>query len=232
MSDIRLLRPATGPLSDTFAEHAARYPARVARGDYAYCGQDFAWHTIADCPIRASNDGIADVRVDRDYGRHVVIPSPGFETLSAHLDEVYVQAGQYVTAGTLIGLMGSTGNAKGRHLHHELRVGGVQIDPLPHYLSAAEWAAAMTPIELPNPHREDPDMMQGYIEAPSGKPEERTFVLFGPGFYWEYKDTYPKRTKATQALKQISGADDASSILLTRAEADELKAAAHGQLIP
>ncbi|HWK26159.1 MAG TPA: M23 family metallopeptidase [Solirubrobacter sp.] len=146
MSDIQLLRPTTGPLSDTFAEHAARYPARVARGDYSYCGQDHAWHTPDDWPVYASHDGTVDVELhDPDYGHLVTIVSPlGYKTRYAHLSVVLVKPGQQIRAGHRLGTMGATGNARGIHLHHELIVNGMQTDPAPYYLSPADWAAAST----------------------------------------------------------------------------------------
>jgi len=146
---IALLRPTTGPLSDTFAEHAARYPSRVAVGNYAYCGQDFGRRRDHDTEaedrrIVASHAGtIAVVWGDRDYGNYVLITSPlGFKTRYAHLARVMVSDGQTVTAGQQIGVMGDSGNAAGIHLHHELLVDGMQTDPAPYYVSAADWAAS------------------------------------------------------------------------------------------
>ena len=47
-----------------------------------------------------------------------------------HLSEIAVQAGQEVERGELIGKAGSTGLSTGAHLHWELRVNGVFVDPL------------------------------------------------------------------------------------------------------
>lgn len=47
-----------------------------------------------------------------------------------HQDEVYVSVGDVVTAGQLIGKIGATGRVTGPHLHWELWVNGVQVDPL------------------------------------------------------------------------------------------------------
>lgn len=49
-----------------------------------------------------------------------------------HLDAVHVASGQKVEKRTVLGLMGDTGNAKGRgaHLHFEVKVGGSKINPL------------------------------------------------------------------------------------------------------
>jgi len=47
-----------------------------------------------------------------------------------HLSEIAVKAGQKVVRGDLIGKVGSTGLSTGSHLHWEIRVGGVYVDPL------------------------------------------------------------------------------------------------------
>ncbi|MCX8061917.1 MAG: peptidoglycan DD-metalloendopeptidase family protein [Anaerolineales bacterium] len=47
-----------------------------------------------------------------------------------HQKEVYVQVGDRVQAGQVIGLVGATGRSQGPHLHFEVWVNGVQVDPL------------------------------------------------------------------------------------------------------
>ena len=47
-----------------------------------------------------------------------------------HQEEAYVSVGDVVTAGQLIGKIGGTGRVTGPHLHWELWVNGVQVDPL------------------------------------------------------------------------------------------------------
>jgi murein DD-endopeptidase MepM/ murein hydrolase activator NlpD len=68
------------------------------------------------------------------YGKAVVIQHNGVQqTLYGHLSEVFVQPGQRIEQGTVIGRVGSTGNSTGPHLHYETRVstadGWVAIDP-------------------------------------------------------------------------------------------------------
>ncbi|HOR22179.1 MAG TPA: M23 family metallopeptidase, partial [Ruminococcus sp.] len=65
------------------------------------------------------------------YGNYVVISHDGtYSTLYGHLTSACVSVGDYVTAGQTIGYAGSTGWSTGAHLHFEVRVGGVQSDPL------------------------------------------------------------------------------------------------------
>jgi len=64
------------------------------------------------------------------YGNYIVIAhGNGFTTLYAHLSSRSVSKGDSVTKGQLIGCVGSTGNAKGAHLHFEVSINGRRVDP-------------------------------------------------------------------------------------------------------
>jgi murein DD-endopeptidase MepM/ murein hydrolase activator NlpD len=68
------------------------------------------------------------------YGLTVVINhSSAQQTLYGHMSEIFVQPGQWVEPGTVIGRVGSTGNSTGPHLHFEVRNltqnGWVAVDP-------------------------------------------------------------------------------------------------------
>jgi murein DD-endopeptidase MepM/ murein hydrolase activator NlpD len=54
----------------------------------------------------------------------------GVYSLYAHQSEFLVQEGQQISAGELIGRVGNTGRSIGPHLHLEVWVGGLQVDPL------------------------------------------------------------------------------------------------------
>ena len=65
------------------------------------------------------------------YGNRVVIDhGNGYQTLYAHLSNIYVTVGQTASRGQIIGQMGSTGRSTGTHLHLEIHFKGVPINPL------------------------------------------------------------------------------------------------------
>jgi len=67
------------------------------------------------------------------YGRCVIIDHGyGYRTLYAHLQDWDVSAGQEVVRGDLIGWVGSSGLSTGPHLHYEVQLDGMAVDPTPY----------------------------------------------------------------------------------------------------
>jgi|SoiMethySBSTD1v2_1073268.scaffolds.fasta_scaffold252958_3 murein DD-endopeptidase MepM/ murein hydrolase activator NlpD len=65
------------------------------------------------------------------YGNLVVVDhGNGLSTAYAHASSILVSVGQSVSQGETVSLVGSTGNSSGPHLHFEVRVNGVAVDPL------------------------------------------------------------------------------------------------------
>ena len=83
-------------------------------------------------PILAAHNGTVLVSGWNDsYGNQVLLDNgAGLSTRYAHMTQTAVTAGEAVTAGQVIGYVGSTGDSTGSHLHFEVMQGGVQIDPL------------------------------------------------------------------------------------------------------
>lgn len=68
---------------------------------------------------------------DQGYGLFVVIDhNIDYVTLYSHLSEVFVREGEVVGQGQVIGMVGSTGNSTGPHLHFEIRDFGRRTNPL------------------------------------------------------------------------------------------------------
>ncbi len=87
-------------------------------------------------PVRASGSGRVMMASERLMtGNTVVLEHlPGVYTLYYHLDSIEVREGEKTDQGDIIGRVGETGFATGNHLHWELRVGAVPVNPL-HFLS-------------------------------------------------------------------------------------------------
>jgi len=87
-------------------------------------------------PIVASADGVVlFTGWDGGYGRVVVVKhGQGFETKYAHLNESLVTRGQHVKRGETIGLVGDSGRTTGSHLHYEVHLNGVPVNPIRHVL--------------------------------------------------------------------------------------------------
>jgi murein DD-endopeptidase MepM/ murein hydrolase activator NlpD len=86
-------------------------------------------------PVLASGSGIViSAGWNGGYGKAIVIQhNDTQQTLYGHLSEISVEPGQKIDRGTVIGLVGSTGNSTGPHLHFETRTSTtgawVAIDP-------------------------------------------------------------------------------------------------------
>ena len=65
------------------------------------------------------------------FGNNVLVDhGGGVITRYAHMDHIDAFLGEFVNAGDLLGFVGSTGEATGPHLHFEIMMGGVPVDPL------------------------------------------------------------------------------------------------------
>ena len=74
-------------------------------------------------PIYAANSGpvLFSGFSNWGYGETVVLAHGPFSTLYAHMSQRNVGCGQFVNVGQVVGLVGSTGNSSGPHLHFEIR---------------------------------------------------------------------------------------------------------------
>lgn len=115
--------PVTSPFGTRRSYNGGPY-------DSFHTGADFG--APADSPIFAPAPGVVvfagwlqvrGLATVLDHGR-------GVYTGYWHQTESYVQVGQFVNAGTVLGTVGSTGRVTGAHLHWEMWVNGVEVDPL------------------------------------------------------------------------------------------------------
>lgn len=84
-------------------------------------------------PIKATADGVVTMAGwFGGYGRIIVIDHGQYQTRYAHLASMRVIPGMEVRRGEVIGTMGASGRATGTHLHYEVRVNGVAVNPYPY----------------------------------------------------------------------------------------------------
>lgn len=90
---------------------------------------------VSNRTIMAADNGVVTFAGwDGGYGNKVVINhNNGFRTVYAHLSSINVSVGQTVKRGQSIGVMGSTGNSTGVHLHFEMYKNGALVNPLNYY---------------------------------------------------------------------------------------------------
>ncbi|MER6916769.1 M23 family metallopeptidase [Streptomyces sp. NPDC000594] len=96
-----------------------------------HTGLDFA--AQRGTPVKAVGTGtVTAAGWAGPYGYRILLKLPdGTEILYAHLHSMSVSAGQQVSAGQTIGIVGATGNVSGDHLHLEVKTGGgAAVDPM------------------------------------------------------------------------------------------------------
>lgn len=130
--------PAGMPVRDTRMTSA--YGMRdhpVLKRRARHKGVDLASPT--GTPIYATADGVVS-RANRfsSYGLFISIEHGGdYQTRYAHMSRLAVSEGERVRRGDIIGYVGSTGRSTGPHLHYEVRVAGVAVDPRPYMVEPA-----------------------------------------------------------------------------------------------
>jgi murein DD-endopeptidase MepM/ murein hydrolase activator NlpD len=82
-------------------------------------------------PIVAPADGVVvGTGTDYGYGRFIRISHGyGLKTVYGHLDKTHVKSGQRVKRGQEIGMVGNTGRSTGPHVHYEVHVNGLPVNP-------------------------------------------------------------------------------------------------------
>jgi murein DD-endopeptidase MepM/ murein hydrolase activator NlpD len=117
----------TSPFGYRFSPFSADDDAEVRE---FHPGQDIA--NEAGTPIHATADGVVvRARYTTGYGLAVLIEHEfGYDTLFGHCSRLLVKAGDKVTRGQVVALMGSTGRSTGPHVHYEVWRKGKRVDPL------------------------------------------------------------------------------------------------------
>jgi murein DD-endopeptidase MepM/ murein hydrolase activator NlpD len=98
-------------------------------------------------PVRAAADGnVTEAAMNAGYGREIIIDhGHDVTTIYGHLSVMAVVPGQHVTRGQVIGYVGQSGRATGPHLHYEVRVRKVPVNPYKYLHTTYEQMAFSDP---------------------------------------------------------------------------------------
>lgn len=118
------------PLKEVFVTDEYGYSRKTGAYTIAHKGADYRAEDYT--PVFAMNRGVVRIaKTYRNYGKTIVVDHGlGLMTFYMHLSEIYVNVGELVTQGEMIGLSGQTGYAEMPHLHLTVRINGTSIDPV------------------------------------------------------------------------------------------------------
>lgn len=130
LGDMKTVTPVMGTVTSHFG-----YRDHPTIGRYAvHAGVDIAADKGTD--VAAFADGVVEGSgQNEDFGRYLQINhSNGVSTFYSHCDRVLVQKGEKVEVGQTVAQVGTTGQSTGPHLHFEISLEGVRLNPM-HYIA-------------------------------------------------------------------------------------------------
>lgn len=120
------IKPARGWLTSNFGYRMNPFTGK----NTMHAGLDIA--AAPGSPVYAPADGIVIfASYDESYGKLVSIDHGyGVTTRFAHNSQIYVHVGQRVSKWDVISAVGNTGRSTGPHLHYEVRINSIPVDPI------------------------------------------------------------------------------------------------------
>jgi murein DD-endopeptidase MepM/ murein hydrolase activator NlpD len=124
------IRPVDGWITSRFGRRKSPFTGRIE----FHKGLDIA--TRKKTPIVASAGGVVTYAGKKGYLGNVVIIDHGYGIVTryAHLYKALKKKGEKVMRGDKIALVGSSGRTTGPHLHYEVRLNGVPVNPAKYFL--------------------------------------------------------------------------------------------------
>jgi murein DD-endopeptidase MepM/ murein hydrolase activator NlpD len=118
--------PADGWITSYFGQRMSPWAGRLKMHEGLDVGAPYG------TPVYSPADGIITYSGEKaGFGKFVQIDHGyGIETIYAHNQSLSVRSGQKVKRGSLLAAVGNTGHSTGPHLHYEVRVNGIAVDPL------------------------------------------------------------------------------------------------------
>jgi len=135
---IQIKDPLTGDVVKTISPNVVWPTKGVITLEYGESSLYQPFHTGIDIagskddPVNPAMDGtvIYAGEIFWGFGKHIIIDNGNnIQTIYAHLDKIYVYKGQKVTTANVIGGQGQTGWATGIHLHFQVNVYGIPVNP-------------------------------------------------------------------------------------------------------
>lgn len=123
--------PVRGWVTSSFGLRTSPFTGKLVMHN----GLDISAHR--GTPVVATADGtVQRAHFDNDLGRGIFIRHDyGKVTIYGHMDKMVVLKNQTVSRGDVIGYVGSTGKSTGPHLHYEVRINNVPVDPTRYILN-------------------------------------------------------------------------------------------------
>jgi murein DD-endopeptidase MepM/ murein hydrolase activator NlpD len=139
------LWPINGRLMDSFGRRTDPFSSE---GTEFHSGVDIS--APSGTPVHVTANGIVTFSGwSGGYGRLVVVDhGGGTSTYYAHLSRFYVQAGQDVRRGEMVGAVGSTGRVTAPHLHYEVRLAGAPVNPYRYLAKAPNYQEPVSKTDL------------------------------------------------------------------------------------
>lgn len=132
----RFKEGAVLPVDEEFYNFSSEFGPRIdpinGQDNVIHTGLDIAYDSIDGQNVYSVLDGEVTFIGDdpSGFGHYVIVEHDGFTTLYAHLKEApSIEEGTEVKAGDVVGKIGSTGRSTGPHLHLEIEIDGVKVDP-------------------------------------------------------------------------------------------------------
>lgn len=118
--------PADGWITSYFGQRMSPWAGKLKMHEGLDVGAPYG------TPVHAPADGMVTFSGEKaGFGKFVQVDHGyGIETIYAHNQSLSVRAGQKVKRGAVLAGIGNTGHSTGPHLHYEVRVNGIAVDPL------------------------------------------------------------------------------------------------------
>ena len=131
LASLPTIWPTNGFISSSFGSRSS--PFGGGRVQF-HKGMDIS--ARSGTPVVATAEGtVQQAGRDGAYGNSVEVNhGSGLVTKYAHMQRFVVEQGQWVRRGQVVGYVGMTGRATGPHLHYEVRLNGVPVNPMRYIL--------------------------------------------------------------------------------------------------